>query len=169
MKIVFSMIPLSFKQNAIIYDEFDKELYYTENPGWSWRRRACVYEKATGKLLFNINSIPFSIPRTLTIEDAAGNQIAEIKNTFQFFRLRISISSVIGDMELKGEFASREYTIEHEGKLLCEIHRSGFGFGLKYQAEILDEDNLTLYIGLLFALNIIFSESNHSLSNHQSF
>jgi len=166
LKLYYSQIAFSLKQNFVISDESGKELYYSDNPGFSWKKRARVYEKATGKFLFLINAIPFSFPRTYEIEDAFGQQIATVKNQIHLFRTRMSILSIIGELELKGEFASREYTIENNGTILCDIHKKLFALAPIYEVDIVDEEHYLLYIAILITLNQMIMENNDSISTN---
>jgi uncharacterized protein YxjI len=155
----------SWGGNFSIFDQNGNECYYSDNPVFSWKDRASIFSKKTGELVLKISQKPFAFRATYYIYDSKDKLLATVYNTFQFFRIRMNIESYLGNFELKGEFMSREYTIEKNGNIVCNIHKKMFTMKPMYEVQISDDENVVLYIGILVALNLLQRSSNNHASS----
>jgi uncharacterized protein YxjI len=131
----------------------EEQVYYVD--GKVNVRPVAEIQDAAGAALFTVKGQVVSIPRRMTISDAAGQQIAELKaKAFSLVKNRMTLAFADGkEWVLEGSFIEKNYSVTSEGAPIIQISQKWVTIRDRYTIDVAPGIEPGLALALMWAVD----------------
>lgn len=159
MKFYIKQKVFTFKDQFTIMDENQNLQYQVKGKFMSITNKLELLDK-NGEVLLRSNKKVLTIMPKYFIYNLRDEEIATIKRIFGF-RPRFNISALKKELTVDGSLFAHSFNIYDEGKVVASIQKKIISWGDTYQIEILDEENVELFLFVVIVLDQVIHERKH--------
>lgn len=152
----------SLGEKFTVKDEHERDLYYVEGSFLQIPKTFTITD-ATGKEVANITKKVFSFLPKFFVE-VDGKEILTIKKEFSFFKSRYTIDSA--GIEVNGNWWEMDFQVLQNGKVIGEVNKEWFTWGDSYKVKIYNEEMEQLMIAFVVAIDCVKADEAAASSMH---
>lgn len=151
----------SLRDRFDITDEFQNQLYFVEGSWLKLLKSFSIYNTDNEMVAKLQHEFSFFLSAyTLEINDLP---VAQIKQRFSFFRMKLDIVSE--GVLVSGDLFELNFSIEKHGKEIAKINKKILSWGDTYQLTLFDESEELLALGIVLAIDYIKQSQAASASS----
>lgn len=160
MKYLMKQKFFSFKQDFYIKNNQGEDAFFVDAEFFSLGFKCKLYDMQD-RLQYEIREKLFTLLSDYYIYDAKGFEYANVNQKFTFFKLKIHITSRIGDITVDGDFFDWNYSIYVNHQLAAVVTKEIFTFTDTYTVDVLHEDEAFMLSLICIIDNIIDKRRNN--------
>ncbi|HAX71971.1 MAG TPA: hypothetical protein DCY20_00450 [Firmicutes bacterium] len=161
MKYLMKQKFFSFKQDFYIKNAHGQEAYFVDAEFFTIGFKCKLYDMQN-HLKYAIREKLFTLLSDYYIYDANGEEYAIVNQKFTFFKLKINVSSRIGNVSVEGDFFDWNYSIYVNNQLAAVVSRELFTFTDTYTVDVTHEDEAFILSLVCIIDNIIDKRRNNN-------
>jgi len=150
----------TFGDDFVIKDEYGNEHFMVKGKVFSFGDKLRLYTM-DGRELYYIEQKLFRFLPEYDIYHQ-GRSIATIKKEFTFFKPKFSISSVMGNYSIDGDFWGMEFSILKSGATVAHVSKRWFSWSDTYGVDISDEEDYAFILALVIVIDQVIHDNNRN-------
>ena len=152
----------SFKDKFDVMNEAQEPIFKVEGKMFSIKNRLELLS-LNEEVQFYAEKKLFRLFPEYNIFSPDGRLLASVKKKFSF-RPKFEVIEGNNEIVVDGNFIAHSFTISKNGSVAASIVKKMFSFGDSYMIDVLDNDNLALYL----FLTIIIDQVSHENDNKRN-
>jgi uncharacterized protein YxjI len=157
MKLYIKQKLFSWGDKFTVKDAGGTDRYFVEGEVFSFGKKLHIYDTAHTERAYIKQELLTWMPKYSVYIN--GDQIAQVKREFTFFRPKYTI---IGpNWEAEGDFFAHEYQVTHSGRVVATISKEWMTWGDSYELDIADGVNEITALAVVLAIDAVI-ESNQN-------
>ncbi|WAA08901.1 LURP-one-related/scramblase family protein [Fervidibacillus albus] len=152
----------SLGEKFTVKDENGQDLYFVEGSFLKIPKTFTITD-STGKEVAHITKKMFSFLPTFYVE-VNGQEELTIKKLFSFFKPRYTVDSA--GVEVHGNWWEMEFQVMQHGHVVGEVSKEWFTWGDSYKVKIYNEEMEHLMIAFVVAIDCVKADEAAASSMH---
>jgi uncharacterized protein YxjI len=157
MKLYIKQKLFSWGDKFTVKDAGGTDRYFVEGEVFSFGKKLHIYDTAHTERAYIKQELLTWMPKYSVYIN--GDQIAQVKREFTFFRPKYTISGP--NWEAEGDFFAHEYQVTHNGRIVATISKEWMTWGDSYELDIADGVNEITALAVVLAIDAVI-ESNQN-------
>ncbi len=162
MRFVIRQKIWTFGDNFIIKDEYGREHFIVKGKVFALGDKLRLYTM-DGRELYYIEQQLFRFLPEYNIYHH-NQPVATVKREFTFFKPRFSISSIMGNYSIDGNFWGMEFSILKSGIPVAQVSKRWFSWSDTYGVDISDEEDYAFILALVIVIDQVLHDNNTNKS-----
>ncbi|MFD1453395.1 LURP-one-related/scramblase family protein [Oceanobacillus sojae] len=150
----------SFNEKFTVKDQQEKDVYFVAG---SFMRipKTFSIKDARGEEVAHITKKTFSFLPKFFVE-VNGQEVLAIKKGISFFKARYSIDAA--GIEVRGNWWDMRFQVYQHGELVGEVSKEWFTWGDSYKVQVVNEEMETTIIALVVAIDCVKADEKGAAS-----
>lgn len=147
------------KDRYKVYDENKEVVYNMMSKLFSLSGKTKFIETATKRHIYTLNRKLIRILPVYYLSDPNGKRIAKIKKRLTIMNQKMTIESVDGDFEIRGNIFAYSFEIFKGEEQVVAVRKKVISIGDSYEIVIFDEEKSEFYLALVLMLDKMFHDN----------
>ncbi len=143
----------SFADRYKVYDEKQNVVYHCEGKLFSIAHRIDVFDSVKNQQLFTLRRRLFRLMQTYVLTDPQGNEVAQIRRRFSFFKPKIDIEGKFGSLTIDGDLFAHHFSIIQDGTTVVDFSKKWIAWGDSYEITIHPDENTGFFVALVIMID----------------
>ena len=141
-----------------ICDQNGTPKYFVAGEVFSWGKKLHVYDRFEREVAFIKQEVFSFLPCYKVIVN--GNEVAQIRKEFTFFRPRYRVDGLGWDVE--GSFLEHNYQITQNGRHIVSIDKEWMTWGDTYQISIAEDADEIVALAVVLTIDCVVEQQNNN-------
>lgn len=143
----------SLGDSFAVKDEVGNDIFIVRSQLLSFGKKLRIYDLMENELCYIEQKLFKFMPEYDIF--IGGQQVANVKKKFAFFKHDFQISSSYGDFRIDGDFWAREFEILKNNHLVARISKAFFTFTDTYGVDIDDREDQVSILALAIVIDMV--------------
>ena len=143
----------SIRNRYTILDDKKNAIYNASSP--MFRSRVLHLNDAkSNETLYTMIRKSFTFRPSYKVIDEAGKMVASTKKKRAFFKRKVEVASVYGDLVIEGNYRAHIFSIKQpDGREVAAINKKRLSWGDTYEIAVYADDHELFYLALILLID----------------